>query len=167
MKLTKELDLLTRIAQAHNFAINEIVDAYEEEHGEYNYEQPTQEWLEIGQRAYLDLVEAINHLKGSFDVVSQLASLKDGEKHPASVVSDILTKHMNEHIDMTNAVGEGMGGWEVEKTFSLAFRCEIIDEMYLDLMQVIPNTLKEAMNIDTEYEPTFYETKEEMEGDAK
>lgn len=164
MKLNKELDLISNLQQAHNFSVNEIVDNYEKEHGTVGTEKLTEEWFAIGQRAYLDLSDSIVR---AIDTMKMITGIGIQEENSAEVVADILEKHMNDHIEFSNLYGDKLGGWDKMDDLSLEEKNNHVEIMYSDLMEVIGDTIEEAQDIDTEYQITLYDTKEDLMGGVK
>lgn len=164
MKLTNELDLISNLQQAHNFSVNEQVDKYEEEHGVLGTGVVTEELYKMTQRAYVDLADSIAR---AINTMQMIAGIGIQEENSAEVVSELLEKRMNDHIDWSNRYGANIGGWEGLEGLSLEERNEHIETMYCDLMEVISDTITEARKIDVEYEITLYDTKEELMEVAK
>lgn len=165
MKLNKELDLISNLQQAHNFSVNEQVDEYEQKHnGILGTEVLTEEWFKMAQLAYIDLSDSIER---AIETMKMIAGIGIQEENSAEVVSEILLKHYNAHVNWSNDYGESLGGWAEEKDMPLKDRNEHLETMYDDLMEIISATIKEAQRIDTEYEVTFYNSKEEMMGGMK
>lgn len=164
MKLNKELDLISNLQQAHNFSVNEIVDNYEEKHGTVGTEELTEEWFAIGKRAYLDLSDSIIR---AIDTMKMIAGIGIQEENSAEVVANLLKKRMNDHIDWSNHYGNNLGGWDKLETLTLEQKNAHVEAMYSDLMEVISDTIEEAQDIDTEYQVTLYDTKEDLMGGVK